>query len=100
MKNGQNHHNKNIAAHRVARLKTEYHEAEQSRNTLTHLNTRRDADYWINEQNAAKSSKKSFMSNREAVCPEYISAVQDGQSNPCHCCGRLWHKKSIKFTYA
>lgn len=31
---------KNTAAHRVARLESEYHEAKQSRNTLAHFNVR------------------------------------------------------------
>ncbi|XP_047999641.1 uncharacterized protein LOC125236759 [Leguminivora glycinivorella] len=91
---------RNTQAHRVARMDVEFREAEQERDTHARRVTRENEEYRRNEQMRNSAARQELRSKQkdswDLTVQNYLKNIKEGNTHPCHCCGRLWHINSIK----
>lgn len=86
-------------AHKEIRKNEEYRKKEQEKNTNNHSRKRKNANYRSTESHNKKMRRKFDNENWDNICSEFRNNISEGYINPCYCCGRLWHKKSINKLY-
>ncbi|CAG5050492.1 unnamed protein product [Parnassius apollo] len=91
---------RNTHAHRIARKKPVFRDIEQRRDTQARQIAREDPHYSQIERardtRARQSARCNSINDWHNVKRKYFDNTKEGYNHPCSCCGRLWHKNSVR----
>ncbi|CAG5050266.1 unnamed protein product [Parnassius apollo] len=91
---------RNTHAHRIARENPVFRDIEQRRDTQAHQIAREDPHYSQIERardtRARQSARCNSINDWDNVKRKYFNNTKEGYNHPCSCCGRLWHKNSVR----
>ncbi|CAG5037268.1 unnamed protein product [Parnassius apollo] len=91
---------RNTHAHRIARENPVFRDIKQRRDTQAHQIAREHPYYSQIERardtRARQLARCNSINDWDNVKRKYFVNTKEGYNHPCSCCGRLWHKNSVR----
>ncbi|XP_046974744.1 uncharacterized protein LOC124541014 [Vanessa cardui] len=86
----------NTASHHILRQDPAYKTLEQERDTIAHRLSRKNPEYATRETEIRNIRNQNIENDWDKIEKQFFDSILHGHTSICSCCGRLWHRNSLK----